>query len=767
MSLYALISALEEDLRFTIKEHISDPLLINKELLERARTRIEKDYDVIYDELNIDDLVDYFDIGDTFQTINANKKYFPEHISKLIKSLTKEFQQIISIRNRVMHIRPLNYDDLPYVNLFCAKLIGDKQQNSPWVNLQETLKNLKDDPGSVLSLEIASYEDENSISNNLPFPDFDETGLIGRDDDIKNIKKLCLGNFPVISIVGEGGIGKTALALKVAYELIEKNSSPYDAVVWVTSKTTQITVSEIKEIKGAITNSLDVIQSISNEIVGKNTNTGFDEIIEYLEEFKIALFIDNLETILDENIKSFVSSLPEGSKIIITSRIGLGAYEFPVKLKGIEESYASQLLRSLSKLRKVDSLSKLNESTLKRYVNRMHLNPSYIKWFVSSVQTGLNPEDVLQNSGMFLDFCMSNVYKFLSKNTKQLTTTFQCAPGFKDLPELAELTQFKSTDLKKAIQELMTTNMLNQSSTAIGGSVKTTYQLSDLSRAYLSKYHKPTPQFQNKIRGKLNKLNSIYEQQMHQKHRNRYHPRSIESRGRSDRVIVKMLLDSQKYISNNNFEMAYEVLEEARNLSPDFFEVARFMAYYHQKSNNLAEAREHYELAIELSPHSPQLYYWFGKFILMDEQNVDDAVIQFKKASSIDKESIEVSLALARGYLFQHDFSSTSNELERIKGEIDSAPERLQKMYLDTGIQIYYRKADNYAKNEMHSEAISALNSMRKTFDELEPKYKDQYLRKKLKKCGYITRSLEKNATQSELRRLKEIQKWINKESKS
>ncbi|WP_219587465.1 hypothetical protein, partial [Vibrio parahaemolyticus] len=173
-------------------------------------------------------------------------------------------------------------------------------------------------------------------------------------------------------------------------------------------------------------------------------------------------------------------------------RIGLGAFEYPVKLQGIQESFAAQLLRTLSKLRNVDSLQALPQKTILSYVNRMHRNPSYIKWFVSSIQTGLSPENVLQNSDLFLEFCMDNVYKFLSEDARHLTDSMQCAPGLKDIPELAFLTDFDGLRSQKAIQELMATNMMNQTSDTKGASVKTMYQLSDLAREYLGKYHKPS-----------------------------------------------------------------------------------------------------------------------------------------------------------------------------------------------------------------------------------------------------------------------------------
>ena len=102
----------------------------------------------------------------------------------------------------------------------------------------------------MLNLSIPDYRD--SSKNNLPIPDFDETGFIGRRDEVEEVKKLCLGPYPVVTVVGEGGLGKTALALKVAYDILDLHDCPFESVVWSSSKTNQLTGYEITKIQNAI-----------------------------------------------------------------------------------------------------------------------------------------------------------------------------------------------------------------------------------------------------------------------------------------------------------------------------------------------------------------------------------------------------------------------------------------------------------------------------------------------------------------------------------
>src|SRR5207245_2141925 len=104
-------------------------------------------------------------------------------------------------------------------------------------------------------------------------------------------------------------------------------------------------------------------------------------------------------------------------------------------------------------------------------------NPGFIKWFVSAVQAGSRPEDALGNPDVFLDFCMSNVYTYLSNESRTLLRSMVVVPGSRSQAELAFLNDFDPLALRKGLQQLLTTNMVVMSSIARGASYESRYSV--------------------------------------------------------------------------------------------------------------------------------------------------------------------------------------------------------------------------------------------------------------------------------------------------
>ena len=136
----------------------------------------------------------------------------------------------------------------------------------------------------------------------------------------------------VIDFWDTTGLGKTALALKLAYDILDSDDMNFDCIVWASAKNATITAGEIKRIKGAVSDSLGMFSEIGKQLAGSEEPDPIAEIIEYLSNFRILLILDNLETIVDKKLYSFFEELPIGSKVLTTSRIGLGEFERRLKL---------------------------------------------------------------------------------------------------------------------------------------------------------------------------------------------------------------------------------------------------------------------------------------------------------------------------------------------------------------------------------------------------------------------------------------------------
>jgi LuxR family transcriptional regulator, glucitol operon activator len=212
-SCFAILSAIEIDVRLFIETEIDVTLhdrLLPADVCENARERMLNDpkrSPAVRSNKELD-LLEYTDFSDLSKILFANSGAFPSFPQPLIKRIAEKLAAMSAPRNRVCHSRPLDDDDLTRFVDLATSLITSFPTFS-WDTLRDIEGKRRSDPSFIFRLEIPSFWKLGSTetSHNLPMPDFDETGLLGRTNDRKQVLAHLRGPHPVITIVGEGGIG--------------------------------------------------------------------------------------------------------------------------------------------------------------------------------------------------------------------------------------------------------------------------------------------------------------------------------------------------------------------------------------------------------------------------------------------------------------------------------------------------------------------------------------------------------------------------------
>ena len=179
---------------------LGDTALLNSDLRIKCTDRFQRDNP---DDLpSLDDLIDYLDLGDAIQLLRRNNSAVDDSTQTYLKRYYFRLESLIPVRNRVMHSRPLEFDDLMRVSDFSRELIYSHR--SLWANLRTNIRSLDRDPDYAATMTIPEIPDNSvKILHNLPQPEFDDTGFMGREKDLASLKKALTGTYPIVTVVGE------------------------------------------------------------------------------------------------------------------------------------------------------------------------------------------------------------------------------------------------------------------------------------------------------------------------------------------------------------------------------------------------------------------------------------------------------------------------------------------------------------------------------------------------------------------------------------
>jgi LuxR family glucitol operon transcriptional activator len=721
MSCFSLISSIEVDLRNIIVKDIPefDEALIPPDTLKVAKERFFDDKAESFTKesqlIELLDYIDFYDLNKILHKIKNKQLIFNDNEITLISDGVSKLTQC---RNRVCHSRPLEPNDFLDLLDFTYELTKTGQ-SLYWKNINEAISNL-DNPSYAMSLEIPKFWRSNAseISHNLPLPEFDDTGFLGRENDRKAICKLLTSNTKVISIVGEGGVGKTALAQRCLYDMLElgeskgSSSNLYDMIVWVTLKTNRLTVSGVESIKDAINSSSKLFEEITDTFVGEvsiDIGQNLKEISEYMDTFKILLCIDNLETISSKEIREFLANIPNTSKVLITTRMGLGEIEYRYKLDKLDDKPSISLMRSMSRLLNVDILFKKKQEALKQLCKRLYNNPLLIRWYVLAIAAGSNSSELLNkqasNFQSALKFCFENLYDRLSELEKNSISIIACMRKSVSPVELRfVLSDSKDTDIEEALHQLHNSSMLISTESSIG---QLTYNLTGIAEEYIKSVRPVNKEIYNLVKSKRAELRLIAEKTNIKKNHYNYDLNAIYWSSPDEKICAIYLQKAISETRKGNTDIALVYVEQAKAIMPEFSECYRVHAYL-LKDNSPFEAENELEHAIELSPKSVVTKYAYAQF-LINEEDFDNAEKQISLALNLDPDDIALLTCKAWVLTLNGDYKGASDIYETMLPRQCDRHRKFRISTYDQAVNCYKRMAKQYLKDSDLAETSNSL----------------------------------------------------------
>lgn len=677
---YTVIARLEKILREKCIEKlgiIADELevIVPKGVLIAAQKRENE-------IVNLETLMENIDFIHIKEILMYRDNYsYVMDISKLSKSVFEELMQsLYDLRIKIAHIRSY------FTNTDLTNLIDESKKINhgmivPDEALDEFIDNLLEAPQELVTkVPIEFYEDEyaTNIINNLPIADYEyEGGFVGRTDDEEKIIKMLKSNtHRVITIAGAGGVGKSALTLKIVSDIIRDNIIEYDFIVWVSAKENKLSYLGIEDLEPTLKNYDELLDTILNVVgfdsdsYGEDNDKKESDINDLFDACnRVLLIIDNLETITDERIINFILDSHPHVNFIITSRRGLGQVERRYDLKELREKDAIHLFRIICKEKGLKDLQSAEEALIRSYVKKVYCYPLAIKWVLGKAALGKDIMSVVdginEQSSDISRFCFEQVFSELSLEAKSILYALCLDNEAVPKGVLKYISNLDDISFEDCIHDLLIVSLIlpEQKVNKHNGEINSYYSLLPLTRGYVKVELDKNRDIKAQLQDRMVTVETTLEEAERAKVQYRF---SLSNFGATteEEKIASMLAQTayQKYQAGNYLD-AVDTFKKAVDIAPRFASIYRNWAIIESMESHWAEADALMEKASKLNKDDTQIWLVWGN-IKRKSDKIKEAYNYYEKAYKLSPKDNVVLNSYAQAISRLGDFQR-ADELYR------------------------------------------------------------------------------------------------------
>jgi hypothetical protein len=419
---YKMIFFLENLLRDYIMEYAKAENITPK-ILQHGESRALENG--VHSPASLDVVLKFLDLGQLVDVIKSLSKIKRNYMNAVNVSF------LIQQRNNIMHTRLITYDDFDKIKVKCLEVVRSLDNNNYLTTWNEfTTSGIND-------YEIPSVHIEYPVGKN-----FDK--LIGRENDLRLLKEE-IGLETPVSVIGLGGLGKTALVLQLIEDLIYSPERPFDRIFFMSFKNSVFENGEIKRFEKSIGNHKELINRLAILLGHTKRECDFYEIEKFVWDNiftkRTLLVLDNLETeIVQSNLDEFsniahkfMRNAKTQSRLLVTSRYGIGERENPLALHQFELEDTKKLMYFYMKdqRKKLDKLDTIEWDWIQRYTQG---NPGLIISLCFTLRSSLKPikdiriaheteysteaSELHMHHEEFLRFCFENTIESMPKESQ-------------------------------------------------------------------------------------------------------------------------------------------------------------------------------------------------------------------------------------------------------------------------------------------------------------------------------------------------------------
>jgi tetratricopeptide (TPR) repeat protein len=445
------------------------------------------------------------------------------------------------------------------------------------------------------------------IRNNLPRQfEHDVTGLIGREkENEKLINLLTNPRVNTVAVVAPGGYGKTALVLDMLQQQVTnpRTATYADAIIFISLKTESLTIDGIKNQSAPQT-----IEQLKTALTKAAENTyevpfdNFPECVEYLEDQKLLVCIDNLETLLRDNPEAFDElnlELPPLWRILVTSRTMISSNQ-SITLEPLGKKHSVNLINSYIKKKGGKNLGKEFSGKI---ATDCYFNPLAIRLSIDKILNGSAVHSAITSTKTEIaEFSFRNLIESLSANANTILEALLLS-GESDKIYLCSLLQISLDDLSSALRELIPTSLLSRK-------IYDDVELFDLSSSIRDLLLLDTKNLflREKILTQKNSLESQASEVDKKQKELEISILNVTHIPKNTNQSLKILLESFHRCRHSDVEKMAGILKEFKKSYETFKNLDIFQREYARLSSFLRDYRtaiEHAKIAADINPKQP------------------------------------------------------------------------------------------------------------------------------------------------------------------